>query len=337
MNDVLISFIIPAHNAEKTLSRAVESIGFRPLIEIIIVENGSSDYTLKTARNLAYLHPEISVWQSEKGVSNARNKGIEKAHGLWLAFVDADDWMLPGAVETMLKDAKADRADLILYGHEAGHVKKPVTDHDVEYHGSSYNRGRVCVIENPTRYMQVWAKLFKRDIIIKNQICFNPALRLSEDSDFTLHYLKAAKSMLLSPVLVYHYSLSTGSTMRTYDGTKAKDYIAAMYESRNAVTNDTAEIQDAFEKYVLMHLNILMVHEVFSPDNSMSKTEKCFLEKNICQEQIFMEALRSVSLSDCRSARLIPSFFLKKHWYRLAGRVFSMRAEQNAAKESEND
>lgn len=336
MNNVVISFIIPAHNAEKTLTQAVYSIGFHPLVEIIIVENTSSDKTLKTAQELAAKHSQITVYQSESGVSNARNKGIEKAHGSWLAFVDADDWMLPGATETMLADAGAERADVILYGHEAGSEKRAVAEHYTEYCGSRYDQGRAYLIDNPTRYMQVWAKLFKRQLIIENQIHFNPALRLSEDSDFTLHYLKIAKSIFLSPDLVYHYRLSSGSTMRTFDGTKAKAYVAAMYESEKAVKNDTEIIQYAFQKYILMHLNILMVHEVFSQDNPQSEKEKIALEKSICQEPIFMEALRSVSFKDIKSVRLFLPFLLKHGLYYLASIGYSLRAKQNTVKEIKN-
>ena len=124
--------------------------------------------------------------------------------------------------------------------------------------------------------------------------------------------------------------------MRTFDGTKAKAYVAAMYESEKAVKNDTEIIQYAFQKYILMHLNILMVHEVFSQDNPQSEKEKIALEKSICQEPIFMEALRSVSFKDIKSVRLFLPFLLKHGLYYLASIGYSLRAKQNTVKEIKN-
>ena len=108
------SVIIPAHNAEKTLRRAVESVlaamefvesdaviashrqdqeeNTVPLFEILIVENGSEDATEFIARSLQAEHEDsVRLLKSEKGVSNARNRGLEEAAGEKILFLDADD------------------------------------------------------------------------------------------------------------------------------------------------------------------------------------------------------------------------------------------------------
>ena len=333
MNDTLISIIIPANNAEKTLAKAVQSLGKDTRIEIIIIENGSSDNTLQKAESLSKTDHRITVLQSDKGVSNARNAGIKHATGRWLAFLDADDFMLPMGMNELLKNAEEEKADLYLYGHEAGKEKRPVSEEEYYYSGNNYNFGREEVIANPTKYMQVWAKLFNRDLVVSNNVKFNPLLRLSEDSDFTLHYLKIARSMLISSKIVYHYCLNAGSTMHHYDGGKVKAYAQAMQISSKAVEDESKEIQNAFQKYILMHLNILMVREVFSLDNSASLSKKLDQEKEICEIPVFQNAIRSVSLSDCRSVRLLPSYLLKKHFYRIASRLFMARVKQNTDKE----
>ncbi|MDD6222258.1 MAG: glycosyltransferase [Lachnospiraceae bacterium] len=333
MGTALLSFIIPACNAEHTLASAVKSIGESPRVEIIIVENGCTDRTRETADALSDADNRIRVLHSDRGVSCARNVGLDCAEGRWLAFLDADDAMLPGGTETMLNDAENDVADVILYGHCAGDVKRLTTETERGFSGAEYDHGRAEVIADPTKYMQVWAKLFRNDIIVKNQLRFNPLLRLSEDSDFTLRFLKEADSMVLSPKAVYQYTLNANSTMHRFDGAKVKDYVTAMYESRKAVEEDTQEIRDAFQKYVLMHLNILMVREVFARNNPASYRQKRTTEREICREPVFREALQTVTLSDCRNAKLLPAYLLKKRCFGLAAAVFMARAGQNAARE----
>ena len=92
MNEkILISYIIPAYNAADTLERAVESITHTcnmEKCEILIVENGSTDYTNSVALKLIQKYGEnVKLIHSEKGVSRARNEGLKNARGEWIVFV----------------------------------------------------------------------------------------------------------------------------------------------------------------------------------------------------------------------------------------------------------
>lgn len=149
LSTIEISVIIPAHNAEKTLRRAVESAcrelgllsgksggspeaGSRagegnpadaPALryEVLIVENGSEDGTEFLARTLELEHPgAVRFLRSEKGVSNARNRGLKEARGTWVLFLDADDYLLEGAGSVLLDDLHFTGTDLIVHSYEAG-------------------------------------------------------------------------------------------------------------------------------------------------------------------------------------------------------------------------
>ena len=182
LSTIEISVIIPAHNAEKTLRRAVESAcrelgllsgksGGSPeagsragegnpadavhlrepeqvpetrgeqawnperepartsdradapasRYEVLIVENGSEDGTEFLARTLELEHPgAVRFLRSEKGVSNARNRGLEEARGTWVLFLDADDYLLEGAGSVLLDDLHFTGTDLIVHSYEAG-------------------------------------------------------------------------------------------------------------------------------------------------------------------------------------------------------------------------
>lgn len=92
-SDIMVSFIIPAYNAEKTIESCIESIiSYKgEELEVLIIENGSSDMTTEISQKLENRDARIKLYHSEKGVSNARNLGIQKATGKWIVFVDADD------------------------------------------------------------------------------------------------------------------------------------------------------------------------------------------------------------------------------------------------------
>ena len=110
-----ISVIIPAYNAETTLRTAVESILSQqvPELEIIIVNDGSTDGTDRLCHALASEYPCIHViTQKNAGICAARNRGMEAASGEYITFCDDDDLFWQGALRLLLQTAEDTRADL---------------------------------------------------------------------------------------------------------------------------------------------------------------------------------------------------------------------------------
>ena len=116
-----ISVIIPAYNAETTLRTAVESILSQqvPELEIIIVNDGSTDGTDRLCHALASEYPCIYViTQKNAGICAARNRGMEAANGEYITFCDDDDLFWQGALRLLLQTAEDTRADLVRGGYE---------------------------------------------------------------------------------------------------------------------------------------------------------------------------------------------------------------------------
>lgn len=340
--DICISFIIPAYNAENNLKECVQSLvlnniceQYKNKVEIIIIENGSVDNTMKLAQEIRQHDNRIRVYNSEKGVSKARNLGLEEARGDYIVFVDADDKLNKNSINLMIENLKSDLADLWVYGHIAGNKVKSVTDEKKQkiYEGNQIHDGIKKMIENPTRYMQVWGKVFRRDIIAEYGIKFNEKMKLSEDSDFTLKYISKCKKIIFMPDIIYNYSLNLGSTMRTYDGSKVKQYIMAMEETNEYVKKDKNINKTCFEKYVLMHFNIAMVREVFVKQNKESIRNKICSMSNVIHNPIFYEAILNTKIAECKSLRMFPILFIKLHMKYISAIIYIMRANINATKE----
>ncbi len=105
----VVSVIIPCYNHAHFLPEAIESVQQQhyPNVEIVVVDDGSSDNT----REVAESFPGVKyVYQTNKGLSAARNTGIENSTGEFLLFLDADDWLTPNSIERnvqhLLKDEK---------------------------------------------------------------------------------------------------------------------------------------------------------------------------------------------------------------------------------------
>ena len=107
MQNSKVSIIVPAYNAEKNIEQCINSIENQTYkdIEIIIINDGSKDNTQKISENLKKIYKNIIVVNQEnKGVSQSRNTGIDKATGEYIMFVDSDDFIEKNMIETILKN-----------------------------------------------------------------------------------------------------------------------------------------------------------------------------------------------------------------------------------------
>ena len=117
MQQPLVSIIVPIYNAALDLVRCLESIKRQRYenLEILLVNDGSSDSSLEICRMYARLDPRIIVIDKENsGVSGTRNLAIERASGKYLQFVDADDHLDPNAVRLMVEAMEENESDLVI-------------------------------------------------------------------------------------------------------------------------------------------------------------------------------------------------------------------------------
>ena len=118
MSSTKVSIIIAAYNAQNTLPRAIESSlsQTHDNTEIIVVDDCSTDNTLTIANAYASKDKRVHVLQScvNSGPGAARNQGINNASGQWLTMLDADDWIAPDRIATLLYVAQAHSVDMVI-------------------------------------------------------------------------------------------------------------------------------------------------------------------------------------------------------------------------------
>lgn len=223
MNEILLSIVIPVYNAEKYIAECVTSLGKgkRKDIEILLVNDGSKDDSLAICRCLAKENYNIRVIDSEnKGVSAARNLGIQNSVGQWILFVDADDYLDSGALDYIIKNLPQDEKIMCRFGmhknyYRNGTIYKTKKLEYSFFEGEESDRkSRISLKED---FMSLFENnifdsaclcLFNRNIVQNNKIRFIEDMRVREDSEFVLHYLEIVDVVEVWNCFLYHYRIN---------------------------------------------------------------------------------------------------------------------------------
>ncbi len=332
MDEMLLSVIIPAYRSEATIAAAIQSVcrefDNRINYEVLVVENGPADGTARIVEKLAEQGVFVNLFHSKQGVSNAGNVGIAKALGTWLMFVDADDTLHPGCGARLAEIMQNSKADLCLFGHRSGRINRPVCDQTEICRADGIEQARVRMLQAPTRYMQVWAKLFRRQRVLAAGVLFEPELYLAEDSDFTFQYTAFCREIAFYPEIVYDYHMNLESVMHTFDEKKADGYVRAMTVTADRAAQMSERIQEACRQYILAHFHIAMVNGVFAAGNPDPFKDKIHRLKQTAIQPVFAEAVRRVSLGSGGWILRGMNLLLKGHMYGMLGLVYTFRVRQ---------
>lgn len=314
---VKYSFIVPAYNAEKVLNRCVESIvsdiyASKLSAEVIIVENGSTDDTYSTAMLLQEKMSVIRVFRSNKGASIARNVGLKEAMGQKIIFVDADDTWLNGS---LLIVEKKQNANLHIFSYKKD---RDYIIHSVE--SDNIDVLKSWLISIPTLRMQVWAKVFDGELIRSRRLQFDETISFSEDGDFLIRYLKYCRSIYVHKDVIYNYLSDTESTMRSFNEERINNFIYSVYRTKGHLDNENICLNKAFSQYVLINMNIVLVHNVFDCTIKVGMMERMKQFKKLRELKIVDRAIKEMRFIDCLTMQLLPEAFIKCH-LSLAGGV----------------
>lgn len=210
------SVIIPVYNAERTLSRCVNSILNQDFndYEIILVNDGSKDKSLEICNDFSDKYENILTINKENGgASSARNAGLDHARGDFILFVDSDDYVEDHYFFEFEKYGYNDGWVIFKDSWEVGDriIRKTINAgiNDAERIEKYKYLIASRMINSPC------AKRFDRKIIENNRLRFNTDMIVAEDFDFGLRYLFLCKNITVADVSVYIYNAtSSGSLVR---------------------------------------------------------------------------------------------------------------------------
>ena len=210
-----ISVIVPVYNVEAYLERCVESILHQTYtnFELILINDGSTDSSGQICDQLARQYENIKVYHIENaGVSNARNIGIQLATGVWITFVDSDDFVTKDYLATLASAVEGGNVGFVIA--PLHHIKNGIVTDLPPYSGrkelwSTEETMKELLMTTKTSFFPV-AKLFKRDLLVDEK--FNTDYHLAEDALFlTELLLKTRCSSVFIDKPIYYYDHREGS------------------------------------------------------------------------------------------------------------------------------
>ena len=227
VDEPLISIIVPVYNVERYLDRCVFSIIGQTYhnLEIILIDDGSPDNCPNKCDEWAGRDARVTVvHQQNAGVSSARNNGLDKAHGEYIYFVDADDYVEPNLIEILVNRMRADNAQIVFCGYETnalqsdGSLSKAdeTKSYDMTFHDNSSFAARFADLAAERYAYPSWNKLFRMDFIRAIGSRFPVGVVADEDSYFDFPLYAAADRVSVVPNHLYHYVVRTGSAAGRY-------------------------------------------------------------------------------------------------------------------------
>lgn len=205
----LASIIIPVYNAEKTISDIITKIlqqSYRN-IELIVVNDGSDDGSLRNIRRHEKDKRLVVVDQKNAGASAARNAGIDRATGELMMFFDADDDFDKDIIKNMVEKYQKSDTNLVVCGMSIN--GRSVTAQD-EIISRSKNIVRYVLksLLKQNLFYGPYCKLFKTEIINSTRLRFNTEMKYGEDTVFVMRYVSTISglSMISQPLYYYNYS-----------------------------------------------------------------------------------------------------------------------------------
>ncbi len=201
----MISIIVPVYKVESYIRRCIDSILNQTFVdfELILVDDGSPDDSGAICDEYAKKDARIRVIHNQnKGVSAARNTGLDAALGEYISFIDSDDYVEACYLEK-LAGKKSDLSicgSYIISEKEEVHIYFPIEDKV-----SSSNLEQITDLFDRDLLKYVWGKLFKRSIIEAKNLRFDTRISLGEDTVFALKYALLCKSFVLISDPLYYY------------------------------------------------------------------------------------------------------------------------------------
>lgn len=199
----MLSIIIPVYNSEKYLEECLNSVLNQTLkdIEIICVNDGSTDNSLKILENIAAQDLRVRIINQEnKGQGNARNAGLEAANGDYVGFVDSDDFISPDFYEKLYSY----NDDIILSTRR-------------QYYENGKFRSKNFKVKDKKSIIlknaNIYNKIYRKEFLINNDIKFYGKTNIAEDNYFSVKALLKAESIKIIKGGAYYYRVVSNSTI----------------------------------------------------------------------------------------------------------------------------
>lgn len=326
MKSPIVSVIVPAYNVESYILKCIESILSSTLrdIEVIVIDDCSTDNTLKILRSIKDSRLKIITLPTRSGVSAARNTGIDLAMGKYISFIDGDDWISPIMFESLVNKAEITDADLAFCGLYRVYSDKTIKMCDISEDLVFIGKTRIdqyihmFLIKDKREYEPYFSPIgatlgsvYKADIILKNNIRFIEGMQYKEDVIFNLYVAQQSNSIIRLHDSLYYYNKCNQGSLTTSEFKKGmSERIEKDIQERGAFLHKYRQEDEVF-KAGYFQWAFRNFYAAFVPacvtDSSYAKCNSFY------HSEIFKEAIQNIRPNELKPKERILFFLLKLH------------------------
>ncbi len=308
-----VSVIVPIHNAEKTLSRCVESILAQSYknLEIILVNDGSTDKSLEICQSFVNMDNRVVVIDKKGGgVSTARNSGLRAATGDFIRFVDADDTLKPNMTEKLVEAMLETKSDVVICGYDriSGKCINAKRPKSAIYSDTSAFKEAFVELYKGAFFNAPWNKLYRRD---KIKIPFDEGISMGEDLLFNLSYFSNCNKISVISDSLYNYDVTEQDSLaakfndnllsnQIMLNKKVQEFFENKFECK-----DFSAINEVFAKEIYYYLKKLVILSGYDRRTVLEKINACLNSEDV------KNMLNSVTLADTQVAIVCALMRLK--------------------------
>lgn len=308
----MISVIIPVYNAANYLEKCIESVLASTYqdLEVILVENGSTDNTWEICKKYRMLNLNVNIYQTDiLGASNARNVGLEHAKGEWISFVDVDDYISPYFYEILYNCAKENAADLVYCSYMMGNEKDYFFSQVIHAEFRSVTLDQFMeslYLKTELKSSALWNKLIRKECV--EQIRLDNLLRYCEDRNYITKCICNVKQICyIDEPLYYYYRGNENACCNSADNSVRMDMIYSLQKDR-------MYLEQNFGEEAAKYLEMVDACILQSADFRMKRVK----EENNFELQKELKSIIKAALRNVKRAKNIAFskkiFFLSNHY-----------------------
>ena len=290
---MLFSVIVPIYKiSSEELHRALASVlnqEFKDL-ELILIDDGSPDLCGEICDMYKEKYENIKVFHTpNRGVSAARNTGVENASGKWIVFLDPDDCFVEDAFNTFCSTVNNSESDIFCFDYKIftskGIRNNCFFNNEFKFYDNNDKLPLYLQLfdfkKTPEMFTGIgvpWGKIYKRELLKDNQLSFNPEYRRMQDNVFNMYAFEKAKKIIYIKKPVYVYNISNVKKIKSKYDNKICSYYELILNERRAFTDNVyqsnIEIKKAYNRSLLKMLVRASIRGIILDSNQPNKKKK---------------------------------------------------------------
>lgn len=295
-----LSVIVPIYNSEKFLKKCIDSIINQRLesMEIFLINDGSKDKSLKICEE--YEDERIRIINnSNKGCSYSRNLGIQLSRGEYIMFIDSDDYYIQDQfLKKIIKIMDMKKLDLLEFGYN-----KVLSNGLIQCNKPKKSNSRISFSRQSHFFNNPWNKVYRRDLIIKNNIKFPENCHMGEDLAFNFKYLNFVTNInILNDIYYNYFENNQGATFS--------------FEKRIQIYKAFDDVIEYYEKFGLKlpFQELKKYYRINAIRGIYFNLSNLWLQKKISRKQLLVN-LKLLKIEQFKKNKFFQSNFIFENFY----------------------